>query len=144
MPALTFNKFNCFVQDVGRGVHNLHTDALKAMLTDAAPVATSAIKTDIAEISAGNGYTAGGTALTGQSFTQTAGRGILKASDVVFVAVGGGIGPFRYAVLYNDTAGGKPLIGWWDYGSEISLAPGTSAARATVHIDAANGILTLS
>ena len=42
-------KFNIFVQDVGRKVHNLNTDTLKIMLTNTAPVATNAVDGDITE-----------------------------------------------------------------------------------------------
>ena len=58
MPA--FNKFNSFVEARGRGVHNLHADTLKVMLTNVAPVAANAVKADITEIAAGAGYSAGG------------------------------------------------------------------------------------
>lgn len=57
----TFNKFNAFVQDLTRKVHNLNSDTLKILLTNVAPVATNAVKADLTEIAAGNGYTAGGT-----------------------------------------------------------------------------------
>lgn len=137
----TFNKFNCFAQDVGRGVHNLNSNTLKVMLTDVAPVATNSVKTDLTEIAAGNGYTAGGTAAASNAYSQTSGTGKLTATDVVFTASGGSIGPFRYAVLYNDTASGKPLIGWWDYGSEVTLA---STDTLTIDFDGTNGILTIA
>lgn len=139
----TYNKFRQFVEDVGRKVHNLNADTLKIMLTDTAPVNTNAVKADLTEISAGNGYTAGGTAVGSNAYSQTAGVGKLTGNDVVFTASGGSIGPFRYAVLYNDTptSPADPLIGWWDYGSSISLADGESL---TVDIDATNGILQLT
>ena len=138
-----YNKFNVTVLDLSNGKHNLGADTLKVMLTNTAPVATNAVKADITEIAAGNGYPAGGTAVTAVSNTQTAGVQKLVATGPTFTAAGGTIGPFRYAVLYNDTqtSPAKPLIGWWDYGSAITLAIGETF---TVQYDATNGIEQLS
>lgn len=139
----TFNKFNAFVENVAEGVHNLGSDTLKVMLTNTAPVAGNSVKTDLTEISAGNGYTAGGTAATISSSAQSGGTYKLVLADVTFTASGGSIGPFRYAVLYNDTptSPADPLIGWWDIGSAVTLADGESE---TVDFDATNGVLQLA
>lgn len=117
-----YNKFNCFVGDLGLKVHNLDTDTLKVMLTNSAPVATNTVKANLTEISAGNGYTAGGSDIQA-AYSQTSGTGTMTAVDVVFTASGGTIGPFRYAVIYNDTptSPADPLIAWYDYGSSITL-----------------------
>lgn len=136
-----FNKFQSFVEALAEKVHNLGADSLKVMLTNTAPVATNSVKANLTEISAGNGYTAGGTAATISSSAQTSGTYKLVLADVVFTAAGGAIGPFRYAVLYNDTATNKELIGWWDYGSAITLASGETF---TVDFDGTNGVLTLA
>jgi hypothetical protein len=119
----TYNKFQQFVDDLGLGVHNLNTDTLKVMLTNSAPVATNTIKANITEISAGNGYVAGGEDIT-NTYTETGGTGTVGATDVVWTASGGTIGPFRYVVLYNDTPSSPtdPLVSWYDYGSAITLA----------------------
>ena len=94
----------------------------KVMLVNSpAPVATNTVKADLTEISAGNGYSAGGTALASVTSSESAGTYTFDAADLVFTASGGAIGPFRYAVLYNKTAASDNLIGWWDYGSSISL-----------------------
>jgi hypothetical protein len=134
------NKFNCFVEDEAEKVHNLGADALKVLLTNTAPVATNTVKANLTEIAAGNGYSAGGTAPTITSSAQTSGTYKLVLADVVFVATGA-VGPFRYAVLYNDTptSPADPLIDWYDYGSSISLANGESF---TVDFDGTNGALT--
>ena len=45
-----------------------------------------------------------------------------RSSTAVTAWISGGtIGAFRYVVLYNDTATGDPLIGWWDYGSVVCV-----------------------
>lgn len=138
-----FNKFDAFTENLAEGVHDLGADTLKVMLTDTAPAANNSIKADLTEITAGNGYTAGGTAASLTSSTQTGGVYKLVLEDVVFTASGGTIGPFRYAVLYNDTptSPADPLIGWYDYGSSISLNDGEPL---TVDFDPTNGVLTLT
>lgn len=137
-----FNKFNGFVEALAEKVHNLGSDTLKVMLTNAAPVATNSVKADLTEISAGNGYTAGGNTASVTSSAQTSGTYKLVLGDpATWTASGGSIGPFRYAALYNDTATNKELIGWWDYGSSITLAAGESFA---VDFDPTTGVLTLA
>lgn len=136
----TFNKFNAFVADVANKVHNLGSDTLKVMLTNTAPVATNAIKSDIAEIAAGNGYTAGGTAATLVSSAQSGGTYTLKLNNVTYTASVGSIGPFRYAVLYNSTPVNGNLIGYWDYGTNLTVTAGNSFQ---VQFDGTNGVLQL-
>lgn len=139
----TFNKFNQFVEDVAEKVHNLGSDTIKVALTNTAPNATDATLSQITQISNGNGYTTGGTAATISSSAQTSGTYKLTLADVVFTASGGSVGPFRYAVLYNDTPSSPadPLIGYWDYGSSVTLASGETF---TVDMDASNGVLTIA
>lgn len=136
-------KFDQFTEDIAKGVHNLSTGALKVMLTLVAPVAANSVKIDLTEIASGNGYTAGGTALTTVSAEQTSGVLKLVADDVVFTASGGSIANFRYVVLYNDTptVPADPLIGFYDYGSTVTLAVGETL---TVDFSAASGILTIT
>ena len=137
-----FNKFNSFVEALAEKVHNLGSDTLKVMLSNTAPVATNSVKANITEISAGNGYTAGGNTASVTSSAQTSGTYKLVLGDpATWTASGGSIGPFRYAVLYNDTATNKELIGWWDYGSAVTLATGESFA---VDFDPTTGVLTLA
>ena len=120
----SFNKFQAFVENEAEKVHNLGSDTLKVLLTNTAPVATNSVKADLTEISAGSGYSAGGTTVTVTTSAQSSGTYTLAGNKVTFTASGGSIGPFRYAVLYNDTptSPADPLIGWWDYGSAITLA----------------------
>jgi hypothetical protein len=137
----TFQKFNSFVEALAEKKHDLGTDTLKVMLTNTAPVAANAVKADITELTAGNGYTAGGNAAAVTSSVQTGGTYKLVLGDpATWSAAGGSIGPFRYAVLYNDSAPNKELVGFWDYGSSITLAAGESFA---VDFDPTTGVLTI-
>jgi hypothetical protein len=136
----SFNKFNSFVEALSEKVHNLGSDTLKVMLTNTQPAATNAVKSEITEISAGSGYTSGGATLSVTSSNQTSGTYKLVVSDVTFT-VTGSLGPFRYVVMYNDTATNKELIGWYDYGSSITLSTGETF---TIDFDQTSGVLTLT
>jgi hypothetical protein len=137
----TFNKFNSFVEALAEKTHNLGSDTLKVALTNSAPSATNTVLADITQISAGNGYTTGGTQATQSSSAQTSGTYKLVLNDVTFTASGGSIGPFRYVVLYNDTAGSDELIGYYDYGTNLTVTSGNSF---TVDFDGTNGVLTIA
>ena len=139
----SFNKYNCFVENLAEKVHNLASDTLKVALTNTAPnAATHALLGDISEIAGGNGYTAGGNQTVQSSSAQSGGVYTLASADpATWTASGGSIGPFRYAVLYNATSASplKPLIGYWDYGSSITLNEGE-----TFTVDLGASTLTLT
>lgn len=139
----SFNKFQRHIQNVHHGVHDFSADVIKVMLSNVAPVATNQVKANITEIAAGNGYTAGGAVSATASSGQTGGVYKLVLTDVTFTAAGGSIGPFRYVVFYNDTptSPADPLVGWYDYGSAITLLDGQSFLVDMVE---ANGLLQAS
>lgn len=138
MPAQT--KFNNFTKDLVDGIHAFGTHTFKALLTNSAPVAaTHDEKADLTEISAGNGYSAGGPTIT-MSTSTSSGTAKVTATDATITAAGGSIGPFRYVVLYNDTSTGDRLITYIDYGSSITLADGESF---TIDFDGSAGLLTI-
>jgi hypothetical protein len=136
-----FSKFNAFVADVANKVHNLGSDTLKVLLTNTAPVASNAVKADLTEIAAGNGYSAGGAPATQVSSTQSGGTYVLKLNNATFTATSGSIATFRYAVLYNSTTASGNLIGWYDYGTTMVVTGGNAF---TVQFDATNGVVTLA
>lgn len=122
-----YNKFNDFVDQQLIGTHDWDSNAFKIMLVNSpAPVATNTVKANLTEIAAGNGYTAGGTATTITVTESPPGTAVVQGTQVAFTASGGSIGPFQYAVLYNDTAASKNLVAWWDYGSAVTLNTGDS------------------
>src|SRR5262249_27089792 len=137
----SFNKFNAFVEDIAEKVHNLQSDTLKVMLTNTAPVATNAVKADIAEIAAGNGYAAGGTPATLVASAQSGGPYTLKLNNVTVTAPGRAIGPVGYCVLYNATPAAGNLIGSYDYGTALTITAGNAFQ---VQFDAVNGVLQLA
>lgn len=121
MAAL--NKFQDYSEQLHKGIHQWHAagHTFKVYLTNATPdAALDAVKADLAEIATGNGYPAGGTDIQ-NDISETTGTTTCTAVDVVFTAAGGTVGPFRYAVIYNDTAASDNLFGWYDYGSAITL-----------------------
>ena len=127
----SFNKFDQFVTDMAAGVHasalGADTDTLKIYLSNATPsTSADSVKADLAEITNENGYTAPED--TQNAFTDSTGTISVAGTDVVITASGGTVGPFRYVVLYNDTptSPADPLIGWWDYGSAVTLQAGES------------------
>ena len=125
MPTSSFNYFDTFQEDLGLGYHDLNADTLKIYLSNTAPVVTNSIKADIAEIGAGNGYSAGGVDTT-NTMSESSGTATIAAVNSSITASGGSIGPFQYCILYNDTqtSPADPLIGWWDYGSALTLNDG--------------------
>ncbi len=137
-----FVKYQQFVEDVAKKVHNLNSDTLKVALTNTAPnVSTHKVLADISEIAAGNGYTAGGNTAAFSSGAQTGGIYKLVLSDpATWTCVTAAMATFRYAVLYNSTAANGPLIGYWDYTQGITLQVGETFVA---DLNQTDGVLTL-
>ena len=141
-----FNKFNDFAEQLCLAKHNLNTDALHVYLSNAAPSASlDAVKADLAEISAGNGYTADGID-TLNTFAESAGTGTLTGTKAVWTASGGSMAAFQYVVLMNftQTSPLKPLLGWWDYGSALTLLTGETFSVKFNSSESTGTILTLA
>ena len=122
----TYNKFQDFIEQLGKGVHQLHAagHTLNAYLTNNTPdAAVDAVKADLAGITEQNGYAP---ADIQQDYTESAGTGTLTGVDHTWTASGGSFGPFRYCVIYNDTptSPADPLLAWYDYGSSITVQVG--------------------
>lgn len=120
----SYVKYQNAVEAFHLGQINCGTDVFKIALTDTAPnVATHTALADITEISAGNGYVAGGLSVVIDSAAQVGGTFTLACTtDPQLVAAGGAVGPFRYAVFYSVTA--DKLISYWDRGASLTLNDG--------------------
>lgn len=129
MATATRTFFHDYTNRLARGVHDLATDELKIALSNTAPTAaTDTVFADITEITAGNGYTAGGFVLANRSFTSVAGLVTVDGDDIQIDASGGNIGGFRYPILYNNTptSPADPLICFYDIGEEVTILDGAS------------------
>ena len=122
-----YNKFQQFTEDLAHGVHNLGTNQLVVALTNAAnaPVATNAVLVNLTQIVYTNLSTRN---ITTSTSGQTTGTYNLVLNDLTLTASVGAVAAFRYVVIYNDTptSPADPLIGWFDYGSDLTLQDGES------------------
>lgn len=144
MAAGDFIKFNKFLEQLAEKAYNLGSDTLKFALTNTAPTAATDTVFEPVTLhpppAAANGYTTGGHTATISASSETGGTYTLASTtDVVITATAGGIGPFRYVILYDDTAANNELIGYYDYGSSITLASGE-----TFTIDVTASLLTIT
>lgn len=139
MAAL--NKFDIFALDLSNKVHSFGSDQFAIMLTNTLPVRTNTVKANITDLSTANGYTAGGTNATTTSNTQASGVEKFILASVSITAAGGSIGPFEYVVLFNKTTASGNLIGWYDYGTALTITNGNTF---TVQFDPTNGVFTIT
>ena len=135
-----YNKFNAFVQALAHKEHDLETDQLVVFLTAAAnaPVATNSVLADLTQISYTNCSSRN---ITTASSGHTSGTYKLILTDLTLTASGGTVGPFRYIGVFNDTHASDGLIGWYDYGSEITLAAGETL---DIDFDGTDGLFSLT
>lgn len=133
----TFTKFQPFVENLAEKVFNLGSDTLKVALTNSAPNATDATLSQITEISYAN---CSARTISIASSAQSAGTYKLTLTDLVLSATGT-VGPFRYVVIYDDTAASDQLIAYYDYASNLTLNNGDTF---TINFDDSNGFLTIA
>lgn len=124
-----FNKFEVATENMWEGVHQFQAAGhqLDIYYSNATPSASGdSVKADLAEITNQNGYSAPEDVQNDTS--RTGGTTSLTGVDVTTTASGGSFGPFRYVVLDNDTptSPADPLLGWWDYGSALTVNDGES------------------
>ena len=138
--SIAFSKINNFVLDVGQAKHTFGTDTLYLMLSNAITASTAHVLSDITQVT-GTGYTANGKTCGASIYSQTSGTATLTVTttSLVWTATASDWGAMRYAILYNTTNASKGLIGYWDYGSSITLIN-----TDTFTADLSAGILTLA
>jgi hypothetical protein len=137
-----YNKIEDFVEQLCLAKHDFSAagHVFKVYASNTAPLATNTVKADVAEITAQNGYPAGGSDVQ-NTLSETGGTATVAGTDVVWTASGGSFGPLRYIILYNDTqtSPADPLVAWWDYGSSVTVNAGE-----TFTVDFGASIFTLA
>jgi hypothetical protein len=138
----SYNKFQQFVEDLSKGVHNFTSDAtctvtVALCAAASAPIATNSVLANLTQISYTN---LSSRVVTGVTAEHSTGTVTFTADDLVLTA-SGAVATFRYVVLYNDdpTSPADPLIAWYDYASDVTLANGE-----TFTIDFTSGFATLA
>lgn len=143
MPNSTLTTFDDLSEQIGKGVHDFSSHTFKLALAAAANAPSASADdelADITQISDGGGYSAGGYTLTDVGYSETGGTATFSiTSPFTITASGGSVGPFRYLIVYNDTSTGDKLVGYLDYGSDLTLADGESLS-----ITSASGLLTVT
>jgi len=145
----TFTKLNGFVEHLAEKVHNLGSDQIIVALSNTAPGSESTPPTGstaaciLANVTQVSYTNLSSRNVTTSASAQTSGTYKLTLSDLVLTSSGGSTGPFRYVYLVNDTptSPADPLIGYYDYGSSITLA---DTETLTIDFDGSNGVLTIA
>ena len=128
----TLYKFDQFSEDLATAVHDFATDTIIAALYPAASPPSAAYEllaswtTQIAYTNVSTSPNAGRSFGTPTTVAQTSGVMTLDYADMTITAITGSAPAFRYIGLYNSTTSVKtnPLIGWADYGSDLTLTLG--------------------
>ena len=141
----TFTKLNGFVENLANKEIDLGAASITVALSNTAPGAESTPPTGtaaecvLANITQVSYTNCSARVVTVTSVTQTAGTVKAIYADLVLTA-SGAVGPFQYIYVYDDSSTGDMLIGYYDYGSAVTLA---ATDTFTVNFDDSGGFLTI-
>ena len=143
----SFVKINDFVANAVENM-NLESDQLVIALSNTAPSSESSNPTadgngilgNVTQVSYSNLSSRN---LTTSSSGQSGGVYKLVLADLTLTASGGSVAAFRYVYIYNDTvtSPADPLIGYYDYGSSLTLNDGDTF---TIDFSPSNGVIQLT
>jgi len=143
----SFVKINDFVANAVENM-DLESDQLVIALSNTAPSSessnptadTNGILGNVTQISYSNLSSRN---LTTTSSGQSGGVYKLVLADLTLTASGGSVAAFRYIYIYNDTVSSPadPLIGYYDYGSSLTLNDGDTF---TIDFSPSNGVIQLT
>ncbi len=133
-----FTKIDSFVENLAEKTIDLSGAGLTVALTNTAHTSTWDELADLTQVA----YTyCSSRVLTVSTSAQTAGTYKLVLADLTLTASGGAIGPFRYVYIYDDSSVGDKLIGYYDYGSSITI---NDTETLLIDFDGAAGALTIA
>lgn len=142
-------KLNGWVEQLAKGYHgNLSSATLQVALSNTAPGSegtpptggeSTCILANVTQVSYTN---LSGRTLTTSSCVQTSGTLNLVLADLVLTA-SGAVAAFRYLYIVNtsSTTRTNALIGYYDYGSSLTLNNGETL---TLDFDNVNGVLSIA
>lgn len=143
----SFVKINDFVANAVENM-DLESDQLVIALSNTAPGSESSNPTadgngilgNVTQVSYSNLSSRN---LTTSSSGQSSGVYKLVLADLTLTASGGSVAAFRYVYIYNDTvtSPADPLVGYYDYGSSLTLNDGDTF---TIDFSPSNGVLQLT
>ena len=146
----SFVKVNDFVANAVENM-DLESDQLVIALSNTAPSSESSNPTadgngilgNVTQISYSNISGSNPRNLSRTSSGQTGGVYKLILADLTLTASGGSVAAFRYIYIYNDTvtSPADPLIGYYDYGSSLTLNDGDTF---TIDFSPSNGVIQLA
>ena len=143
----SFVKINDFVANAVENM-DLESDQLVIALSNTAPSSESSNPTADTNGILGNVTQISYTNLSSRNLTtsssgQSGGVYKLVLADLTLTASGGSVAAFRYIYIYNDTvtSPADPLIGYYDYGSSLTLNDGDTF---TIDFSPSNGVIQLT
>lgn len=135
--ATSFTKINSFVENLAEKLIDLSGAALTVALTNTAHTSTWDELADLTEVSYAN---CSSRVITVSTSAQTSGTYKLVCADLTLTA-SGAVGPFQYIYIYDDGSTGDKLIGYYDYGSAVTMASGDTFK---IDFDGSAGVLTIA
>lgn len=135
--AVAFTKIDSFVENLAEKQIDLSWSGLTIALTDTAHTSTWDELADLTQISYTN---LSSRVLTVSSSSQTSGTYKLIINDLVLTA-SWDVWPFRYIYMYDDNSTNDKLIGYYDYGSSVTLHDWDTF---TIDFDWVNWVLTIA
>jgi hypothetical protein len=146
MAAGKWKLYNTAKEKIGQGLIDLDGHTFKMALFLSTSNCDTLTHDELGDLTNqhanGNGYTTGGETLTSVTWSNSSGTITFDADNVIWTASGGSI-TARFAVIYDDTVAGDPLLAVCLLDTAPADVTATTGNTLTITINA-SGIFTLS